>query len=64
MRNRFKSTTTGVDITPAGIHVAAAGVRYIAATGVSLCGFPPDFLAFLFLDLLIFFHEYHLPLFR
>jgi hypothetical protein len=61
MRTWLILTTTGVDITPAGVNVTATRVRYITTTRVSLCLFLPDLLFFLILDVFIFCHKNHLP---
>jgi hypothetical protein len=53
-----------VVIAPAGVSIAAAGVRYVTAAGFGLRLFLPVLLFFLFLDVFIFCHEYHLLIFQ
>jgi hypothetical protein len=59
-------TTTGISITPAGVNITATGIHYITATHISLrlLPLPLDPAFSLFLNVLIFCHEYHLLLFR
>ena len=54
--------TAEVVIAPAGVNITTTGVRHITAAGIGLRLLLPVLL--LFLDVFVFCHENHLPVFR